>query len=247
MGLFKSITYFLIICCWIPEAGAQFNDTTNYYLNFASTGIVNKTNDRNAFVLSNNFKFSLYKQNVSANITQGWVYGKQLGTLTNQDFSSALDFSLFKTLEHFYYWGLGTYEKSFSLKINNRYQAGLGIGYNVIDRKNALLVISDGILYEKSDLHNNIESGSNEYETFRNSFRFKFRFLIKDMVTIEGTDFLQHSLSDKKDYIIRSNTNLSVKLLRWLSFTTSLTYNKLNRTGRENLLINFGLTMERYF
>lgn len=247
MGSIRTITCFLLIFFCVNEALSQFNDTTNYYVNFASTGIVNKTNNRNAFVLNNNFKFSLYKKNASANITQSWIYGKQSDVLTNQDFSSALDFSLFETFEHFYYWGLGTYEKSFSLKINHRSQAGLGIGYNIIDRKNSLVVISDGILYEKSDLFDNAEAGNNEYETYRNSFRLKFRFLIGDIISIDGVDYLQHSLSDRSDYIIRSNTNVSLKLLRWLSFTTSLTYNKLSRTGRENLLINLGVTMERYF
>lgn len=241
------LPFFLSIVVCLP-AYAQFNDTTNYYINLSSSGIVNKTNDKSSFVLNNAFKLSFYKKHASFNLTQGWIYGKQQGVLTNQDFTTAFDFSLYKTLEHFYYWGLGTYEKSLSLKINNRLQAGAGIGYNLIDKTNALVIISDGILYEKSDLYDNIETRtSEEYNTFRNSLRLKFRFLFKDMITIEGTDFLQHSLSDRHDYIIRSNTSISVKLLRWLNLTSSLTYNKQSKTARENLLVNFGFTVERYF
>jgi hypothetical protein len=236
---------YVIVCCY--RCCAQFNDTTNYYVNFSSTGIINKTNDKDSYLLNNHLKFSLYKKRASINTTHSLVYGEQQNKLTNRDLASTLDFNLFKTLQHFYYWGLGGYEKNFSLKINNRFQAGLGIGYNVVDRKNALVVVSDGILYEKSDLFDNAEAGRNRYETFRNSFRIKFRFLVGNAVTIDGTDFLQHSLSNGQDYIIRSNTNLSVKLMRWLSFTTSVTYNKLNQTRRENLLISFGLTLERYF
>jgi hypothetical protein len=223
----KIALVYMVICC--SPCCAQFNDTTNYYVNFGSTGIINKTNDRDSYLLNNHFKFSLYKKHV-----------------TNRDLTSALDFNLYER-QQFYYWGLASYERSFSLRINNRLQAGLGLGYSVVDRENALVVISDGILYEKSDLYDNAEAGRNRYETVRNSFRIKFRFLVGNTVTIDGTDFLQHALSDGHDYIIRSNTNLSVKLLRWLSFTTSVTYNKLNKTRRENLLISFGLTLEKYF
>jgi hypothetical protein len=35
--------------------------------------------------------------------------------------------------------------------------------------------------------------------------------------------------------------------MRWLSLTMGLTYNKLGRTDRENLLFNLGLSVERYF
>ncbi len=243
----SALLLFFVILFIVP-AQAQFNDTTNYYVNLASTGIVNKTNDQSSFVWNNAFKFSFYKKHASFNITQAWIYGKQQETVTNQDFATAFDFSLYKTFENFYYWGLGTYEKSLSLKINNRLQTGVGIGYNLVDKPNSLVIVSNGILYEKSDLYDNIETQTNdEYNTLRNSFRLKFRFLINEIFTIEGTDFLQHSLSDRKDYIIKSHTSISIKLLRWLHLTSSLTYNKQNRTVRENLLVNFGFTVERYF
>jgi hypothetical protein len=222
---------------------SQFNDTTNYYANFAASGIVNKTNDRRAYTLSNNFRFSMYKKNVSVNTSHGFIFGKQQEQLINRDYSSSVDFNLFKTLNHFYYWGLGAYEKSYSLKINHRAQAGLGVGYHLLDRKNALVILSNGILYEKSDLFETAEVMDVKNEILRNSFRLKFRFLIHEIVTLEGTDFLQHSLSDRHDYIIRSMTSLSVKLMRWLAFTTSVTYKKIIVTELENMLINLGLTM----
>lgn len=225
----------------------QFNDTINYYINFASTGNINKTNDGTSYLLNNNLRYSISKKSISLNTTNSWMYGKQLGNLTNNDFFSGLDFNLYKTLYNFYYWGLGSYEKSVSLKINHRLQTGAGIGYNLVNRKNALVILSDGILYEKGDLYDDPETGSNEYEIFRNSFRLKFRFVIHEIVVIEGSDFLQHALSDRKDYIIKSNTSLSVKLKKWLSLTSAVAYNKLSVTGRENLLVTYGITIERYF
>jgi hypothetical protein len=225
----------------------QFNDSTHYYLNLTSAGIFNKTNDGNSYVLNNYLRFSTYKKQVSINSTSGFVYGEQKEKLSNRDFTSVLDFDLFKKSRQIYYWGLGNYEHSYSLKIDNRFQAGLGLGYTIVDQKKIIIVVSDGILYEKSELLRTSEGQSLDYETFRNSFRFKMRYSVNDRLTIETTDFLQHALSDQHDYIIRSQSALTVKLIRWVSFTSAITYNKLGRTDRENLLLNFGLTMEKYF
>jgi len=227
---------------------AQFSDTTNYFVHFGSTGIINNTNETDSYVLNNTLRFSVYKKRMSLNTTNTWIYGRNQDAITNNDFNASLDFSLFKTFEHFYYWGLGTFEKSVSLKINHRIQTGLGVGYQLIDKPNSLVVVSDGILYEASDLYDTPETGlDTTYSTYRNSFRVKFRFVFKERVTLDGSNFLQHSLEDRHDYIVRSQTNLSVKLVKWLSFTTSVTYNKLNTTRRENLLITFGLSIEKYF
>ena len=237
----------LIFLSFYCTAFAQFNDTTHYYINYASTGVINKTNDGNSYVLNNNLRFNVSKKNYSVNTTNSWIYGKQQSTITNNDFSSALDFNLFKTKNHLYYWGLATYDKSVSLKINNRLQAGVGVGYNIVDRPKAIVILSDGFLYEKADLFVSDEFGNDKYETIRNSLRLKFRFIIKEVLVIDGSDFYQPSLLSASDYVIKSTTNLSLKIKKWLSFTTSVNYNRLTRTHRETLLINYGLTVERYF
>lgn len=225
---------------------SQFNDTTNYYIRHSSTGLVNITNDRNSYVLNNALRFSFYRKNVSLNTSNSWIYGKQQSQVTNNDITSALDADLYKSRRNIYYWGLVHYEKSFSLKIDHRVQTGAGIGYYLLDKTNFVIHVSDGILYERSDLYNE-EGVEDDYETFRNSFRLKYRFLFNELVTLEGTNFLQHSLSDRKDYIIRSNTHLAVKLWKWVSLSVNVNYNKLNFTRRENFLLNYGLIVEKYF
>jgi hypothetical protein len=238
----------LIIFLFVDAvAFAQFNDSINYYVNHTSTGIINKTNDGSSYVFNNALKFNIYKKNYSLSTTNSWIYGENQNNKTNNDFTSVFDFNLFKTQRHIYYWGLIIYDKSYSLKINNRLQSGLGVGYYIIDRKNFVLQISDGILYENNDLYDSETGGNPDYQILRNSFRVKFRLVAKEIFILEGSDFLQNSLASKEDYIIKSNTSLSIKLRKWLSFTTAVNYNKLNRTGRENLLINFGLTMDKYF
>ena len=228
-------------------ARAQFNDTINYYTNYTSTGVINKTNEGNSYVLNNSVRFTIYKKSISLSTTNNWVYGKQHGNLTNNDFVSIADVNLFRSERHIYYWGLVNYEKSYSLKTNYRFQSGAGFGYYVIDHENFVLQLSNGVLFEKSDLFDS-ETDKLDYQTWRNSFRIKFRLVaLNEVFTLESSDFLQHSFSDRRDYIIKSISSLSLKLYKWLSFTATLNYNRLNVTERENLLCNFGLMVEKYF
>lgn len=237
---------FVLITALAKRADAQFNDSTNYHTAFLSSGSINKTNDGTAYLLNNALRFNLKKKDVSLNFTNNWIYGRQKGSLSNNDFSTALDFNLYKTFPHFFYWGLANYNTSYSLKINNQLLAGVGIAYSFFDTPNTYLNISNGILFDKSDLMlaNNLRDN---YETYRNSFRLQFRFNISDRVVFDGSSFLQNSLQRESDYIIRSTTNLSFKLQKWLSLTTSLNYNRLNRTDSENLLFTYGLTLEKWF
>jgi hypothetical protein len=64
---------------------------------------------------------------------------------------------------------------------------------------------------------------------------------------VHGSNFLQNSLTNGADFIIRANNGASVKLNQWLSVVTSVTYNQYSRTSRDNLLFTYGLTAERYF
>jgi hypothetical protein len=225
---------------------AQFNDSVTRYISFTSTGVINKTNDGDSYVLNNGLRFNVRRKDVSLNAAAGWIYGEQNDRRTNNDFTTSLDFNLFKTFKHFYYWGLTTYEKSFSLKINDRVQAGLGVAYNIVEKTPLFINVSEGILYEKSDVFIN-DSTKEKNTILRNSLRLRYRWVIKEIITLDGTHLLQNSLSDGDDYIIKSANSLSFRLYKWLNFTTALTYNRVGKTDRQNLLITFGVTADKYF
>jgi hypothetical protein len=225
---------------------SQFNDSTHYYLRYGATGIINNTDDGRSYLLNNAITFNIHKKKVAMNSSSAWIYGRQDDALTNNDFSTGLNFDVLKELQRFYYWGLANFTTSYSLKINYQFQTGVGIGYNLSNKKDLEIVISDGILYEASDLESDV-TGRDIYTTLRNSLRLKHRWIINKVVVFEGSHFWQPSLFKFNDYIIRSAATLSVRLKKWLSVTTAVNYNKLSRTQRENLLINFGLTAERYF
>jgi hypothetical protein len=246
MMLLRNLIIATLLLTTSSVARAQFNDTVNYYLHYAATGIINRTADANSYVFNNNMSFSIQKKSISLNTTNNWIYGLQERKLVNNDFASALYVDVYKTFPRFNYWGLATFDKSYSLKVNKRLQTGLGVAYDLVHAPKSTLNISDGILYESSDLQLN-DSTDNVYNTFRNSFRLQYAFTIKEIFLIDGTHFVQHSLSYKQDYIIKSVSSFSVKLREWLRFTTSVNYNKIKRVNRENLLMTFGVTIDKYF
>ncbi|MXV52997.1 DUF481 domain-containing protein [Pedobacter sp. HMF7647] len=236
--------FFFILCHLLSFA--QFTDSTHYYVNFTLGGNINKTDDADSYLLNNALRFSVKKKRVTLNASNSWLYGNQDSRLTNNDYTATLDFNLYAKNTKLYYWGLGNYTTSYSLKINNQLQTGIGAAYNLVNNDNNYLNISDGILFETSDLFLD-DSTRERYTTFRNSLRLSFKWTVKEIIVLSGTGFLQNSLQYKSDYIIKGNTALKIKLRKWLGLTSSLTYNHFARTNKENLLFTYGLTIEKYF
>ena len=224
------------------NAFSQYNDTTNYHLLVTSGGSINKANNERAYLLNNALSFGLKKKSIVLNSSSAWLYGKQNSVLSNNDFSTTLNFNLYKTFPHFYYWGLANYNTSYSLKLKNQLLAGAGLAYSIVDREHIYINISDGVLFDQSSL-----IVGESYHTYRNSLRLQYHFDVRDWLTLDGNHFLQNSFSRKGDHIIRSNTSLGLKLRKWLSFTTTLTYNRLNITNSENLNLTYGLSLDKYF
>jgi hypothetical protein len=196
--------------------------------------------------LNNEARFSIRKPKTVLNTFAAWVYGEQGGRPTNNDFVSTVDFNLYNTTGNFYYWGLANYTTSLSLKINHQMQSGLGAAYNFVNTPASWINLSDGLLYETSSLSIN-SSGQTNYQTVRNSLRLAYRFTFGEKVTISGTNYIQNALNNGSDYLVRTNNSAGVKLNKWLSFTTAVSYNQVRRTGSENLLFTYGLTAEKYF
>jgi hypothetical protein len=227
-------------------------DTTHFHYNYAGTGTLNNTNSLHSFILNNALKLSMVKQSSALNFTNNWVYGRQNAVLTNNDLSSSLDMGLYKTLKHFYYWGMANYTTSKSLLINHQLQTGLGPGYNLIDKKKAVLLVSDGPIYEIGDLFDSLYGGPNGtvyqrdmYHTFRNSFHLLYHWILQDRYTFDGSGFLENAFSNWNDYNLKLNASLSIKLKKWLSFTAAAAYNRFTRTRSQNTLLTFGLTIQR--
>jgi hypothetical protein len=223
----------------------QFNDSTTYFTGISSTGTYNQTNLNRTFLLNNGFRIGVKKKDVSLNASHKWLYGKQGGRIVNNDFSAVWDLNLYKTFKHFNYWALFVYNTIYSLRVNNQLQSGVGIAYNVIDRQNSQLNVSDGIIYDYSDVQIQ-DTVRDVYETYRNSFRLQYKLNLKNF-SFRSAFFLQNSLEYGSDYIVKSESSLSLKIRRWLSLTLQANYNHMSRTKKETVFITYGLSYERYF
>jgi len=244
MILRLSFLFFLLLNAFYCMA--QYSDSTHYYFNYAFTGNINKTQDGSSNLLDNGVRIGMKKKSITMNFNNKYVYGKQNGLLSNKDFASSFDINLYKTFPHFNYWGLATYNSSYSLKINNQYMAGLGVAYSILDLPAAYLNVSDGVLVDHTDL--DLSNGiTDQYETLRNSFRINYKFVVARNLVFNGSNFLQSSLSNSSDYIIRSTNSINFKINKWLNLTSQLDYNRMNRNKRDNLMLSYGLTFERYF
>lgn len=229
------------------SAYAQFNDSVHHYLNINVSGTLNRSPTAKAYLFNNWVKYSLNKSKTQLNFNNGWVYGLNTGVLTNNDYTSTLDFNVFKSKEaKLNYWGLAGYTSSFSLKINHQLQTGLGAAYKFVDKPYMYLRVSDGLIYENSTvlLQDTLKEN---YSTIRNSLRVQLRLYYNKMISFEGVSFWQPSLQHKNDYIFTSQVGLNVKLVKWLSLTTRFNYNKMSRTQKENILFTYGVLIEQYF
>lgn len=242
----RHLLLIILVLFYIKNAGAQFSDSVHYFVSYAATGIINTTETGKSYVFNNLLRANVNKNDVSFNSGYSWIYGRQNTVTSNNDFTVTGDFNYRKDSSRFEYWALANYDKSLSLHINHRLQYGGGLSYDILRSNNNRVNISNGLLYENSNLRldNNV---MDIYQTWRNSLRLKYYFHVKDLLALEGVHFLQNSLSTKTDFIIKSYSALTVKVYRWVNFTTTLTYNKLNRLKRENLLLTVGLSFEKYF
>ncbi len=244
--MFKKITLIIISVLFSQFSFCQFNDSVHHHFSFTSTGVYNRTKEQKSFVLNNAVTYGVNQKKVAFNAGASWIYGIQNKQLSNNDLSAAANVDYLKDVQRFYYWGLVSYDKSYSLKINYRFQSGVGVGYIFFKEPNFDFEVSDGFLFETSDLTDPV-IGKDVNQTVRNSLRVKYRWSYNKTFSLEGTNFYQPSVVSFDDYIIRLNNKLSVKLNKWLSVDAVMTYNKISRTNRENLLLTFGLTIENYY
>lgn len=242
--------FFLIVLCGCISGKifAQFNDSVHHNLGANFSGTLNRSPVAKTYLLNNGFKYSLNRKSTQLNFNNAWVYGENSGKLTNNDYNAALDFNIFRDNKaRLNYWGLAGYTTSYSLKIQNQLQTGLGAAYKAIDKEGiAMLRISNGILYEANSILVS-DSVKQRYSTVRNSLRLQLRLYYKKIISFESTGFWQPSLEYKNDYIVNSQMALNIKLLQWLSLSARYSYNRISRTDRENMLFTYGIMIDHYF
>ena len=224
---------------------ARLSDTLHYHLAIASTGSLNQSINTNTYLMNNAVRLAVSHRMFTVNLFGSYVYGLSNHVLTNNDVLTSVDGNYYQKHSKFFYWILVNYTSSYSLKIKGLFQSGAGVAYDFIKTKDNRLNVSDGIMYEKDNLF--IDTAYDIYSTFRNSFRLAFKWTILNKLVFEGSNFLQNSLSNSNDYIVRSNLALIFNLNKWLSLTSTFVFNRFNRTNQQNLLLTYGLRIEKDF
>ena len=220
-------------------------DTIHYHLAIASTGSLNQSGNLNTYLMNNAVRLGATHHLFSANFFGSYVYGLSDHVMTNNDVLISFDGNIYQQHTKFFYWVLVNYTSSYSLKIKGLFQSGAGIAYDFIKTKDNRLTVSDGVLYEKDNLY--LDTAYDIYSTYRNSFRLAFKWTIINKLVFEGSNFIQNSFSNSEDYIIRSNLILLFNLNKWLSLTSTFVFNRFNRTNQQNLLLTYGLRIEKDF
>jgi len=221
-------------------------------------GSINQVADGTIYLFDNSASYRYEHKKYIFNTRANWMYGETWDKVTNRDISWGGDGNLFWNDERRWYsWLLFNAQTAYSLKINHQYQAGVGIAYNFFhDTLHYYINISDGIIYEQSSVTTTDEAIL-DYETIRNSLRLNMGYKWekidvntnekKEILSIRTNNFWQPSLRDKHDYNITSKTDIAILLYKDIHFTTSLTYNKISRTEKENLLFNYGISFHKKF
>jgi hypothetical protein len=174
-----------------------------------------------------------------------YLYGQQGPKQVNNDLTGVWDLNLYKENSKIYGWGLLTYNRVYSLRINNQLQTGVGLAYDFLDSKRLQLNVSDGFLYDFSDVQLQ-DTIRDVYQTIRNSLRVQYR-LTAGNISLRTAAFIQNSIYKQSDYIFKAEVSLAYRIKKYLSLTVQGNYNHMNRTGKETLFVTYGLTYERYF
>lgn len=245
--MLKFMSVVVLVLALHFTTAAQFNDTTLHRLSVNFGGNLSKSSTDKNYLLNNVLKYGFKRRKSELNFNTGWLYGENNDGLTNNDVFSSLDFNIYKdTTSKLNYWGLAGYTSSYSLKINNQFQAGLGAAYKFVDNKAVYFRVSDGFLFEQTDLMIN-DTVRDRYSTIRNSLRLQLKLFPAQRVSFEATGFWQPSMKNFNDYITTTQAALNIKLVKWLSLTTRFNYNRMSKTNKENILFSYGILIDQYF
>lgn len=230
------------------KIAAQPNDSAKFHSLKANLGgTINRTAEGFAYLLQHNASYQYREARNAVNVRGQHIFGQSLGQVTNRDYNFGFDYNRFlNENRRWYVWFLGAYNSSYSLRVLSQWQAGAGIALNVIDRSDMWLNVSNGIIYEYSEIVDASEAIIN-YNTPRNSLRINFGGKFQDRIEYKTLHFWQPSLRHANDFIFTSNSSISYQIWNGLRFQLSFIYNKVSKTAKENMVFTYGIAWSSNF
>jgi hypothetical protein len=240
----RALIFLIGICMNVYSR--QESDTLYQYLNLTTTGTYNETEINRSYLFSNSLNYRIKKNKIESDLQSRWLFGKEQQQLINNDLYNSFNLNWYKFSPNFNYWLLFNYNNIFSLKVNNQIQYGVGVAYDLIHEADLNFNISDGLINEHSDIYL-MDTLRTAYQVLRNSLRLQLKINFGERFRFSSVSFLQSSLKNENDYILKEESILSYKLKKWLSLMARFTYDRMNHIGRENLFMTYGLTFEKHF
>ncbi len=159
-----------------------------------------------------------------------FVYGQQNKLLYEREFFT--DFrATIAYQKPFYGLILASWERSNLRQINNRWVQAAGVGYKLIQRKQAFLSITNLILHESTDYLERTD-----LDLWRNSTRLLGEFALSNKVVTRMAFLYQPSISQKNNIRWSGTFSIQYQLNKSLSFRTKFenTYESYVVSDRKN-------------
>lgn len=248
MSFFRNLGMITLVLCLLQKvhAGAMIDTLTpkSYHLELSAGGNYSTTTpSKESIMFHHQVGLGLEKKKLELNTKATWIYELQNRSLTKNDFNFTLDFNYYlQENKKFYTWGLNNYQSAYSLKIRSQYQAGVGLAYELINTNHFFLRISDGVLWEASNIIK-MEELIN-YATWRNSLRIQFKYGYKDLIHFNYIGYWQPSLMDFQDQQIKMTASLNIKIWKQLDFKIEGQYNLVTATHQSSTLLVYGVAYQ---
>ena len=168
----------------------------------------------------------------------------------------SLNFLYFNPERKLYPLILGFVSTNFRREIDLRYLLGVGVTYQVLNKKKHWLKFSISSEYEQTDFGNNIFNrsefnGDASINTFRVTLwaNGKYR-LFKDKVIISHESYIQPSLEQFNNFRWRADFSLELPVWKFLNFKINYLHTfesvVIEDQKQQDRFLTFGLTLKNY-
>jgi hypothetical protein len=203
------------------------------------------------------------KQGLTYRPFNGWVVKSQNsyvyqafgGTKADEDILS-LNFLYLNPERRLYPQVLGFVSTNFRRAIDLRYLLGMGITYQLMEKKNQWLKFSISSEFEKtkfnqSDFNQSQYNGSSSISTWRGTLWINGRYALLDKkLVLTHESFLQPSLQSSDNYRWQADLGLEIPLVKYLNFKINYLHAfesiVIQGQQREDQFLTFGFSIKSY-
>lgn len=187
--------------------------------------------------------------------TNSYVY-QEFGKVKADEDILSLNFLYFNPEKTIHPLALGFFSTNFRREIDIRSLFGLGVSFQILEKKKNWLKLSVSSEYEQTDFDSTTfnfseYNGNDEINTFRATLWISGKwYLFKDKVIIKHESYFQPSLEDSNNYRWQGDLSLELPVWKYLNFKINYlhTYESIviQNQSQEDKFLTFGFTIKSY-